>query len=153
MANIKVYNPFREMVAMQSALDKLFDQTWESWPEGRLNGNTLALDVDETADTFMVTADLPGINPENIDVTVHDDVLTITAEMPERTVEHENTKALVRERRYGRFSRSMRLPHSVNAEGVEADFREGTLTLTLPKAENAKVKTIPVRAGNGNNTN
>ena len=148
MANIRVYNPFREMVAMQSALDKLFDQTWEGWPEGRMNGNTLALDVDETNDNFVVTADLPGINPENIEVTVHDDMLTINAEMPERTVEHESGKALVRERRYGRFSRSLRLPHSVNSEGVVADFREGTLTLTLPKAENAKVKTIPVRAGN-----
>ena len=151
MANIKVYNPFREMVAMQSALDKLFDQTWESWPEGRLNGNTLALDVDETNDNFVVTADLPGIHPDNINVTVHDDLLTITAEMPERTVEHESTKALVRERRYGKFSRSIRLPHGIDAEGVEAEFREGMLMLTLPKAENAKVKTIPVRAGQNNN--
>jgi HSP20 family protein len=151
MANIKVYNPFREMVAMQSALDKLFDQTWENWPEGRFNGNSLALDVDETDDNFVVTADLPGIEPDNINVTAHDDVLTITAEMPERTVEHESMKALVRERRYGQFSRSLRLPHSINAEGVEADFKDGTLTLTLPKAENAKVKTIPVRAGHNNN--
>ncbi len=147
MANIKVYNPFREMVAMQSALDKLFDQTWESWPEGRVNGNTLALDVDETNDNFIVTADLPGIHADNINVTVHDDLLTIAAEMPDRTVEHEGTKALIRERRYGNVSRSLRLPHSIHSEGVEAEFHDGTLTLTLPKAENAKVKTIPVRVG------
>jgi HSP20 family protein len=150
MANIRVYNPFREMVAMQSALDKLFDQTWENWPEGRVNGNSLAVDVDETNDNFVVTADLPGIKSENIEITVHDDLLTITAEMPEQTIEHEQGKALVRERRYGRFSRSLRLPHSINAEGVEADFHDGTLKLTLPKAENAKVKTIPVRTGNNN---
>ena len=151
MANIKVYNPFREMVAMQSALDKLFDQTWESWPESRFDGNSLAIDVDETNDNFIVTADLPGIQSDNINVTVHDDMLTIAAEMPEHTFEHESTKALVRERRYGSFSRSIRLPHSVNAEGVEAEFRDGMLTLTLPKAENAKVKTIPVKAGQSDN--
>jgi HSP20 family protein len=147
MANITRYNPFREMVAMQGALDKFFDETWRNWPEMRVGEGSLALDVDETNDHYVVTTDLPGVEADNINVTVHDDMLTITAEIPERTIEHEDTKVLMRERRYGRMSRSVRLPHSVEADNVQAEYKDGTLTLHLPKAESAKVKVIPVKVG------
>jgi HSP20 family protein len=148
MANITRWNPFREMVTMQSALDKFFDEAWERWPEWRLGENTLALDLDETDEHYIVTTDLPGVNPDNIHVTVQNDVLTIDAEVPEHTVEHKDTRSLVRERRYGRFSRSVRLPQTIDAGKVEADYKDGTLKLTLPKSEEAKVKLIPVKAGN-----
>lgn len=149
MANITRYNPFREMVTMQSALDKFFDDAWSNWPEMRRGEFNLALDVDETGDHFVVTTDLPGVEPDNINVTVHDDLLTITGEIPEHEVEHEEQKALVRERRYGRYSRSIRLPQSIDSEAVEAEFTNGTLRLTLPKTENAKARVIPVKASNG----
>ena len=147
MANIIRWNPLREMVTMQSALDKFFDDWRTEWPDSRFGENTLALDVNETEDNYLVKADLPGVNADNINVTVHDDVLTIVAEMPEQTVEHEGQKSLIRERRYGRYSRSVRLPNAVDAEHVEADFVDGTLKLTLPKTENSRVKVIPVKSG------
>lgn len=145
MANIVRWNPFRELAQMQSALDRFFDDTWREWPEWNFGLNTLALDMDETDKQFMVTTDLPGVNPDNINVTVHDDILTITAEVPEHTVEHKDARSLVRERRYGRFSRSVRLPQPVNTAKVEAEYKDGTLKLTLPKSEDAQVKTIPVK--------
>ena len=147
MANITRYNPFREMVGMQSALDKFFDDAWQNWPERRFGDFGLALDVDESGDNFVVTTDLPGVEAENINVTVHDDLLTITGEIPEHTVEDgDEHKALVRERRYGRYSRSIRLPQSIDSEHVDAEFTNGTLRLTLPKTENAKARVIPVKA-------
>jgi HSP20 family protein len=147
MANITRWNPFREMVTMQSALDKFFDDAWQQWPELRQGDLRLALDVDDSDDHFVVTADLPGVEADNINVSVHDDLLTINAEIPEHTIEHEERKALIRERRYGRFSRSIRLPQPVNANEVQAEYRDGTLKLTLPKSEDAKVHVIPVRTG------
>ena len=147
MANLTRWNPFREMVQMQSSLDKLFDEWRSEWPQAPFGENYLALDVDETDDHYIVKTDLPGVNPENINITVHDDELTIIAEIPEQTSEHKEAKTLIRERRYGRFSRSVRLPHSVDADKVEADYAEGMLTLTLPKTEGARVKVIPIKSG------
>lgn len=147
MANITRWNPLREMVTMQSALDKFFDDWRTEWPGTRFGENYLALDVNETEDNYLIEADLPGINSENINVTVHDDVLSIVAEMPEQTVEHEGQKSLIRERRYGRYSRSIRLPGAVDSDNVQAEFVDGTLKLTLPKTEDSRIKVIPVKSG------
>jgi len=147
MANITRWNPYRDLVSMQSTLDKFFDDAWQRWPEMRMDGSNLALDLDETDDHYIVTTDLPGVNADNINVTVHDDVLTIVAEVPEHEVEHKDARSLVKERHYGRFSRSVRLPQAVDSAKVEAEYKDGTLKLTLPKSEESKVKTIPVKAG------
>jgi HSP20 family protein len=137
----------REMMTMQGALDKFFEDWRTDWPEWKTGEHFLALDVDESDDYFLVTTDLPGVNPDNINITVHDDMLTINAEIPEHEVEHEEHKALVRERHYGRYSRSIRLPQAVDAEKVEADYVDGTLKLTLPKTADSRVKVIPVKTG------
>ena len=154
MANNELtrWNPFREMANMQRALDHFFDDQWRSmsniddvWAS---NGG-MALDIDETDDDYTVIADLPGVDPENININLKDGMLTINAEIPETTVEREGTRSLVRERRFGHFSRSVRLSQAVNDADVEAEYTNGTLRLTLPKAEEVKPKSIPVRAGNG----
>jgi len=147
MANLTRWNPIRDMVQMQSSLDKFFEDWRSEWPEWRYGEHYLALDVDETDDNFLVTTDLPGVNPDNINITVHDDILTINAEIPEHEVENKDRKSLVRERRYGRYSRSIRLPQAVDANNVEADYVDGTLKLTLPKTEDSRVKVIPVKSG------
>ena len=146
MAEITRWNPYRELSSMQTALDRFFEDAWQRWPDWRAEGSNLALNLDETNDHYIVTTDLPGVNADNINVTVHDDVLTIVAEIPEHEVEHKDAKSLVHERRYGRFSRSVRLPQAVDSGKVEADYKDGVLKLTLPKSEETKVKTIPVKA-------
>ena len=155
MANTIVrWNPFREMMAMQNAFDRMFDQNWNPYnEEGRFGGSALALDIDETGNGYTITTELPGVNPDNINVQLHDGVLTIDAELPERTVEQEGTKSLVRERRYGRFTRSVRLPQPVDFNAAEANFEHGVLTLNLPKSPEAQPRTIPVKALTGNGSN
>jgi len=114
------------------------------WPQRNGAAWNLAVDVAEDADTYIVKASVPGINPEEIEIALTDNVLTIKGETRE---EHESkeTNWHVRERRYGNFMRSITLPHPVNAEQVEATNEHGVLTLRLPKAEAAKPKKIAVR--------
>ncbi|NWF70890.1 MAG: Hsp20/alpha crystallin family protein [Chloroflexi bacterium] len=138
------WNPIREMLAMQSALDRMFDDTRRGLGEA---GSALALDVHEDDKVFTVVTSLPGVKPENINVSLHEDVLTITGEIPAQT--RENARTLMQERVYGKFTRSLRLPQAVNSGAVEAVFDNGVLTLTLPKTEEAQPKQIPVKVGNG----
>ncbi|MFN8376625.1 MAG: Hsp20/alpha crystallin family protein [Anaerolineae bacterium] len=138
------WNPIREMLAMQTALDRMFEDTRRGAVEG---GNMLALDVHEDDKAFTVVTALPGVKPENINVSIQDDVLTVTGEIPAQT--KENTRTLMQERVYGKFTRSIRLPVSVNNSKVEATFDNGVLTLTLPKAEEVQPKQIQVKVTNG----
>jgi len=106
---------------------------------------TPAIDIVEKDKTFEVTAELPGLDAKNIDLQLSDDMLTIKGEKQEE--KEEKTKdRYVSERRYGSFRRSLQIPSSVDAEKIEANFKGGVLTVTLPKSSEAekKQKTIPV---------
>jgi len=105
----------------------------------------LALDVHETEDGYAVTADVPGVAVDDIDIRLDDNVLTISAET---SYEHQEEKgtALLQERRYGKFSRSLRFPVNVNGDAVEADYNNGVLTINVPKAEEVKPRRIAVKA-------
>jgi len=146
MANrIVRWNPVREMAAMQSAMDRMFDEFGRGIDGFEGNGrNWLALDVNENDDAYVVHADLPGIDPENINITLHDNVLTITAEN-ERSETQENERRVLTERSYGKFTRSLTLPNTVDSDAVEADYENGVLHLTLPKSEKAKPRQISVK--------
>jgi HSP20 family protein len=151
MSTIIRWNPIREMAAMQSAMDRLFEDTWR----GYRNVDTslaLALDVHETEPAYHVVAALPGVPSDTINVSLHDDVLTISGELPQPSYP-ENARALLLERTYGKFSRSIRLPEQVAADQIEASLDNGLLTLNLPKTPEAQPKQIPVRVStNGNQT-
>lgn len=145
MANIIRWNPLREMAAMQNAMDRLFDETWRTWQPvyGETGANALALDVHENDNAYIVTTALPGVQAENVNVKLHNDLLTIEGEIPQHEV--ENAHSLMQERVYGRFSRTLRLPQPVNRDAVEANFENGILTLTLPKSEEAQPRQIEVK--------
>lgn len=150
MSTLIRWNPVREMAAMQSAMDRLFDETWR----GYRNVDTslaLALDVHETDTAYHVVATLPGVAADSINVSLNDDVLTITGELPQQSYP-ENSRALLLERTYGKFSRSVRLPEAVEADQIEASLDNGVLTLNLPKTPAVQPKQIQVRVGaNGQN--
>jgi len=158
MANITRWNPMREMATMQNALDRLFDDTWRTWSgvDESVMGGNLALDVQEDDNSYTVTTALPGVDSDNINIRLHNDMLTIEGEIPEKEVEKDGKRSLLKERYYGRYSRSIRLPQPVNRDQVDASFDNGVLTLTLPKSPEAQPKTIQVKAnkqigsGNGN---
>lgn len=149
MSSIIRWNPFREMAAMQSAMDRLFDDAWRGWPTvSGMNLNSLAFDVHETDNAYTVTTALPGVKAEHINVKMQDGVLTVNAEIPQPETP-ENTRALMQERVWGHFSRSISLPQSVNSDQVEATYEDGILTLTLPKAPEAQPKLIAIKNKDG----
>lgn len=106
----------------------------------------LALDVSENEDGYSVTASVPGVSPDDVEIMLEDNVLTIKGEL--KAVEtNEGEKFHVRERRYGRFNRSIRFPVAVSSDNVNATYENGILTLNVPKAEDVKPKRIAIQVG------
>ncbi|MBZ0286005.1 MAG: Hsp20/alpha crystallin family protein [Anaerolineae bacterium] len=143
MTTIVRWNPIREMAAMQSAMDRLFEQSWRG-AQPTVAGNALALDVYENDQAYLVHTSLPGVNADQINISFQDDVLTISGEVEQANVE-QNTRVLLSERSYGKFSRSIRLAQAIDADKVEATYENGVLSLTLPKAPEAQPRMIPVK--------
>jgi HSP20 family protein len=142
---IQLWDPVHEMVSLRDAMNSLLQESFVR-PGGRAaNGSPamLPLDIAENENDFIVKASLPGIRPEDVEITVHGDTLTIRGEMKaeqEKKDEHYH----LRELRYGQFQRTLRLSAPVVADKAQAQFENGLLTLTLPKAEEAKPKQIKV---------
>ncbi len=156
MTSLTRWEPMRELSTMRNLMDRMFNDTFGSAPVQWSRGfgeMSLALDVAEENDAYIVKASVPGMNPDDIDVTLTDNVLTIRGEMKaDEEVKEENYH--LRERRFGSFTRSVALPAAVEPEQIEADYQNGVLTLRLPKSESVKPKRIPVRTsiehkGNG----
>jgi HSP20 family protein len=105
-----------------------------------------ALDISERKDAYLVAVELPGLKPEDLDITMEDGLLTIQGE---RHFAHDSSEQQYHrvERRYGAFRRSITLPAHVLAEGIQASFEDGVLQILVPKAEEAKAKRIQVRPG------
>ncbi len=146
MRLMQVRDPFtREMEAWRNAvLNEMLNEVPSStYREDR--PWALALDVAETEDKFIVKASLPGISPDDLDITFTDNVLTIKGEIKQEQ-DIEEGKYHLRERRYGMFQRSIALPVPVNADKIEATYKDGVLTLSIPKVEEIKPKKISVKA-------
>ncbi|MAS36368.1 MAG: heat-shock protein Hsp20 [Anaerolineaceae bacterium] len=143
MSTVVRWNPFREMAAMQSALDRMFEDSWQSTGYG-FNAS-LPLDVQETDQAYTVVAAVPGLDSDQIQIKLHRDTLTISAEWPKPEVP-EGTRVLIQERAFGTRSRSINLPQPIDSDNVEATYHNGLLTLTLPKSPEAQPRTIPVKA-------
>lgn len=147
MTTLVRWNPIREMMALRNEMDRLFNTALDSpalrWEEATTWG--LPLDVAENDDAYIVKASVPGINPDNLDITLSDNVLTIKGEF-EEDKEIEEEQYQIRERHVGSFARSVTLPVAVVADKVEAAYDDGVLTLTVPKAEEVKPRRIEIKA-------
>lgn len=148
MANEVVrWEPFKEMMSLREAIDRLFEESFVGprwgWALSGV-GEGLAVDMYETDNDIVVTAAVPGVKPEDIDISITGDTLTIKGES-KREEKIERANYICQERRYGSFQRTLRLPVDVQADKAEAVFEHGVLKLTLPKAEAVKPKTIEVR--------
>ena len=148
MTNLVRWDPFRDMVTLREAMDRLFEESFVR-PRGALASAegvaSLALDVFESADDVMVKASIPGLKPEDIDISITGDVLTIKGETHGEKEEKQGNYHL-RERRWGAFQRAVSLPTLVKADKADAVFENGVLTLTLPKVEEVKPKSIKIKA-------
>ena len=117
---------------------------------GEFGWRAPALDVDESPRAYTVHAELPGISQDNISVNIHDDVLTISGEFT-ADERGEDSRQLIRERRQGKFSRSLRFANAVNGDEVAASFEDGVLSITLPKADHIQPRQIPVHVASRDN--
>lgn len=141
------WEPFREMVSLRDAMNRLFeDSVVRPFGSGALtDGGSLAVDIIDGKDDVIVKASVPGIKPDDIDITLTGDMLTIKGEFKSEQKSEEGSY-LRQERRYGSFERSLSLPAPIVADKAKAEFENGVLTLTLPKSEAAKPKAIKVKA-------
>jgi HSP20 family protein len=143
------WDPFSEMTSLRQAMDQLLEQSFIRPSSGQGSGQGSSgygfpIDVQEQGDTLVVTAALPGIKPDDVDIQLQQNVLLITGEHQEEQ-QRQQGRYLLAERRTGRFSRALSLPVPVNADACEATFEDGVLRLTLPKAEQARTRQIPIR--------
>jgi HSP20 family protein len=145
--NIVRWEPFREITSLRDAMDRLFEDSFVRAPRlwSRAGEWELPIDMHQTANEVVAKASLPGFKPEEVDISITGDTLTIKGEhKEEQEVKDENY--FYKERRYGTFSRSVLMPVKVKSDKAEAVFEDGVLILTLPKAEEVKPKQIKVRA-------
>jgi len=131
-------------------MDRLWDSFFEARPRRRgeveeLGGEWVpSLDLSETKDNFLVKAEIPGIEPKDVDISLHDDILTIKGQKKQEKEEKEENYHFV-ERSYGSFTRSIRLPHEVQSDKIKASYKDGILKIILPKSEEAKKKEVKIK--------
>jgi HSP20 family protein len=138
------WDPFRDLMGIQSELNRLFGRTYAGDP-GVAGAWVPPLDIYESQERFVVTLELPGIDPADVEVSVDDSVLTVKGERKLSSETSEENFHRI-ERRYGQFVRSLSLPSTADAEHIEASFDKGVLTIQVPKVEQAKPKKITVKA-------
>jgi HSP20 family protein len=145
MSNLTRWEPVRGMMSLREAMDRLFDDAFMR-PAGISGVSALpAIDLYQNADEVVVKAALPGIKAEDVHISITADVLTLSGEFKQETEQKEVTYH-IREHRHGMFERSVMLPTEIQTEKAKADFENGILTITLPKAEAVKPKTITIKA-------
>ena len=149
MGNLTPWEPFREMMTLREAMNRLFEESFLRPGAPGLQeqgGFNTPVDVYETADKVMLKAAVPGVNPEDIDVTITGDVLTIKGECKPEPESQEKRNYIRQECRYGSFTRTLTLPTAVDANQITATFENGVLTLEMPKKESVKPKTVKITA-------
>lgn len=140
------WEPFRDLMTTQKEFERLFREAFSPM-QGETEVSTRSwappVDIYETEDAIILKAELPGIDPKDVEVRVEDNTLYLKGERKfEKEVKEQNYHRV--ERSYGSFARSFSLPNSINADQVKAEFKDGLLTLTMPKREEAKPKTIKI---------
>jgi HSP20 family protein len=143
--NIVRWEPFGEMVSLRNAMDRLFEDSFVRWA-GPLEGDTAtpAVDIFETAEKLGVRASLPGIKPEDVDISITPEGVVIKGETREEA-ETKEGNYVRRECHYGTFSRTIALPQGLKVDKAEATMENGVLTLEIPKAAEEKPKTVKVK--------
>jgi len=147
MRNLRTFDPWRDFGSLQDRINRLFDDTLRGTAEGDeqlMRGAWApAVDIHESEEGFSVTADLPGVNKEDIKIDLKNNTLTISGEKKfEEKTPKENYIRI--ERSYGKFVRSFSMPNNIDSGKIKATFKDGTLELIIPKKEEAKPKQITI---------
>jgi HSP20 family protein len=137
----------RDVGALQDEIERMFRQVFVGEGERPATAGAWspALDVEENQDGFVLHIELPGVRPADVEVSLEENILTVSGERS--FYDERDTESFRRvERRFGRFHRAVRLPDRVSGDDVEAEFKDGMLTITVPKAEEAKPRRIEVKS-------
>jgi HSP20 family protein len=139
------WDPFRDVVTLREAMDRLMEDGYSTRQQADNRDRRFRLPIDAyvTAEDIVVVANMPGIKPEDVEIILEGDTLTIRAERPAPL---QNVNYVIQERTYGTFQRTLNINVPVDAEKAEAKFENGMLTLTVPKAEAARPKQIHVKS-------
>lgn len=148
---LTISKPFRHFIPivdfekMRRELDRFYDSFFESSRRAEHEGEYLpAFDVCETKDNIAVKAEVPGMEPKDLDITLSDGILTVNGEKKQE-VEEKGASCHLIERSYGAFSRSIQLPAGVQSDKIDASYKNGTLHIVLPKSEEAKNREIKIK--------
>jgi HSP20 family protein len=144
--NLATLDPFRDLFDLQRSINQLFGEASSKRQDTAISAWTPAVDIFEDEESFVIKAELPEIGPEQVKVNLENNTLSITGE---RRIENEDKREGYHrvERSYGQFYRSFTLPPNVNADAINAQFKDGVLRLTIPKREESKPKQISVKVG------
>lgn len=142
---ISRWDPIRDMISMREAVDRMLDESFARGSQSRGTGAwLLPMDAYITDDAIVIRADVPGITGDALDITLEGDTLTIRGEIERESA--ENRKYVLLERPTGKFERTLTINTPIDHDHVEANFENGVLTLTLPKAEAVKPRQISVKS-------
>jgi HSP20 family protein len=146
MSTLNRWEPYRTTQGLESQVGRMLNDFFGRSQESNLTAWAPAVDIFESEHELVVKADLPDVKPEELDIRVENNILTIRGERKfEKKVDEKNYLRV--ERAYGSFARSFSLANTVNSEAIKADYKDGVLTLTIPKREEAKPKQIKVNVG------
>jgi len=141
--DLGTWTPFDRLTTLRDEMNRLFDVSWPSRDTGLFGGWSPALDVHDDKDSFFVNVELPGMKKEDIEISLRDGTLSVSGERKhERS--HGEGESFRSERYFGKFQRSVTLPSMVDSSKVKASYKDGVLSIELPKAEEAKPKHIEV---------
>ena len=146
MTNVTRWDPYNDMLTLREAMSQLFEESFVSPNVSRRGqgGFVPALDLSETADGYLVEVAAPGIRPEDVQITLENNVLTIKGELRQEAQDKQRNFHRV-ERRYGAFQRTIALPSTVKSDAIKAELSNGILRLDIPKAEEVKPRRIDVK--------
>lgn len=146
MVRVTRWDPLRDMITMRQAVDRMLDEAFARGTETRGTGAwLLPMDAYITDEAIVIRADVPGIKPEEIEITLEGDTLAIRGEIQRE--EDSQRKYVLLERPTGKFERTLNINVPIDHDNVEASFKDGVLTLTLPKAGAVKPRQIAVKSG------
>ncbi len=140
------WRPFRDILSVQDEMNRLFEDFFGhrparvEWTEGVW---TPSVDVSEDKDSVIIKAEMPGMNKDDVKISIQDNLLTLKGEKKQEKEEKDKNYHRI-ERSYGSFCRSFQLPTSVKTDTIEASYKNGVLSITLPKTEEVKPKEIPI---------
>ena len=135
-------DPFREF----RKLDEILNRAWQGDGDGHVERRwTIPIDLTQDGEDVVLRATVPGVAPEDIDVTIEDGVLTINAETPPETPNEGDASFIIRERRAGKLYRALRLPNTLDVGKAQSQYKNGVLTLTFPKVEAVRARRLEIK--------